>query len=91
MILCKILGSVVSTIKHEDFKGHKILIAQPIDKNGEAKGKSFLTIDSFQAGKGDIVLVAREGNTACQILGSKNAPFHSVVVGIVDDICFSAV
>ena len=43
-------------------------------------------MDSVQAGVGDLVLCAREGNTARQILGKDTDPLHSVILGIVDTV-----
>ena len=86
MILCRIKGNVVATAKHPSFTGHILLIAQPIDENGNDKGDSFLALDHAQAGPGDVVLVEREGNTARQLLGTPNDPFHAVIVGIVDSV-----
>jgi len=86
MILARVKGNVVSTVKHPCFKGHKIMIVQPVNAYGEDKGDSFLSCDVAQAGPGDLVLVQQEGNTARQLLGNKNDPFHAVIVGIVDQI-----
>ncbi len=86
MILARIKGNVVSSAKHPSYKGHKIMIVQPIDENGFDTGHSFLSCDSVQAGPGDMVLVEQEGNSARQILGKMDEPFHSVIVGIVDHI-----
>lgn len=86
MILAKVKGNVVATMKHPSYKGHKILIVQPIDDLGNDKGDSFLAQDAVQAGPGDVVLVAREGNTARQLLGTADDPFHAVIVGIVDKV-----
>ncbi|MBN2690123.1 MAG: EutN/CcmL family microcompartment protein [Gammaproteobacteria bacterium] len=86
MILGRIKGNVVADKKHPCFKGHKILIVQPIDENGNDKGASFLACDNVQAGPGDVVLVQREGNTARQLLGTKDDPFHAVIMGIVDKV-----
>jgi len=86
MILCRVKGNVVSSAQYPCFKGHRILIVQPIDEKGGDKGDSFLACDSVQAAPGDVVLVEREGNTARQILGTANDPFHAVIVGIVDEV-----
>lgn len=86
MILGRVVGTVVSTIKHEVYNGTKVLVVQPIDATGKAVGNSFLSVDSVQAGVGDVVLAAREGNTARQILGTEKDPFHSVILAIVDQI-----
>lgn len=86
MILCRTKGSVVASAQYDCFNGHRILIVQPIDEKGNDKGDSFLACDNAQAAPGDVVLVEREGNTARQLLGTANDPFHAVIVGIVDKV-----
>jgi microcompartment protein CcmK/EutM len=88
VILCKIIGTVTSTAKHKTYKNLKLMVVEPIDATGKPCGSSFLAIDSVQAGMGETVLVAREGNTARQILGDDNAPYYTVIAGIVDRIDF---
>ena len=63
---------------------HK-LVCQPVDTDGHTPiGREFLACDAVQAGPGDLVLAAREGNTARQILGTATDPHHAVVLGVVD-------
>ena len=89
MKLCRVTGNVVATHKYPCFKGHKLLIVQPIDASGNDTSHSFLSMDTVNAGLGDVVLVEQEGNTARQLLGTKDDPFHSVIVGVVDTVCTS--
>ena len=86
MILGKVIGNVVSTHKHEDYVGEKILIVQPIDGAGKAAGKSLLAIDRAQAGPGDRVIINDEGNSARMIIGNSHAPIRTVIVGVVDAV-----
>ena len=86
MILARVIGTAVATINHPAFNGRKVLVVQPLTPEGQDSGKSFLAVDAVQAGVGDQVLVAREGNTARQILGTGEAPLHAVVVSIVDEV-----
>jgi len=86
MILGRIKGNVVADAAYPSFKGHRLLIVQPLDEKGNDKGDSFLALDATQAAPGDVVLVEREGNTARQLLGTANDPFHAVIVGIVDKV-----
>lgn len=86
MILCRVLGNAVSTIQHACYDGKIVLVVQPVRADGSPLGKSFLAVDSVQAGPGDLVLCAREGNTARQILGKDEDPFHAVVLGVVDAV-----
>lgn len=86
MILGKIIGNVVSTIKLPVYQGYKILIVQPVNNKEEPQGKSILALDTVQAGVGDIVLVIDEGNSSRLIMNNPTAPVRTMIVGIVDAI-----
>ena len=87
MILCRVIGNVVSTIQHRCYDGRKVMVVQPVKVDTTTPlSNSFLAVDAVQAGPGDLVLAAREGNTARQILGNDSDPFHAVIVGIVDEV-----
>lgn len=87
MNLCRVLGTVVATEKHPAFTARKLLVVQPVDEQKAPVGKSFLAVDhTSSAGKGDLVLVLREGNGVRQILGDKTLPIRSLVVGVVDEV-----
>ena len=87
MMLCKIVGNVVSDIKIKDYEGLKILVVQPIDHEGNAKGKTVLAMDAVQAGIGDTVLVSDEGGSARLILDEPEImTIRTVVAGIVDEV-----
>ena len=88
MKLCRVVGNVVSTVKHRAFDGHKLLLCQPIDQRGEDTGDAILAVDRVQAGVGDRVIVNQEGNGSRQLLGTIDGklPIRSVIVGIVDDV-----
>ncbi len=87
MILGKIIGNVVSTIKEKGYESKKILIVQPIDPKGNSIGKSFLAIDAIQVGVGDTVLVIDEGTSARNILKEPDSlTVKTVIVGIVDNV-----
>lgn len=86
MILARVIGHVISTMKLDVFKGYKLLLVKPIDIKEKPKGKSLLVLDTVQAGVGDIVLVMDEGNSARTVLDNTNAPIRSIIVGIVDEI-----
>jgi len=86
MKLAKVVGNIQATIKHEAYRGHKIMIVQPLDENLQPDGATFLAVDFAQAGPGDIVIVAVEGNASRQLFMDNNAPVHSVIEGIVDSV-----
>ena len=58
-----------------------------MDEQQQPQGKSFLAVDhSSSAGRGDVVLVMREGNGVRQVLGDKTLPIRSLIVGVVDRV-----
>ena len=87
MILSRVLGTVVATEKHPAFHARKLLVVQPVDEQQQPNGKSFIAVDNTSsAGKGDLVLVLREGTGVRQILGDKTLPIRSLIVGVVDRV-----
>jgi microcompartment protein CcmK/EutM len=86
MKLARVIGNVVATRKVPCYKGHKLLIVQPVDEHGNDISQSVLSMDTVNAGPGDLVLVEQEGNAARQLLGTIEDPFHSVIVGVVDKV-----
>jgi len=86
MFTARVVGDVVATVKHRDLQAEKLLLVQPVDAAGVAKGKRVLAVDRAQAGPGDWVLVADEGNSASQVLGKPRGAIRTVIVGIVDAV-----
>ena len=86
MLLCKVVGTIVSTQKNKNLKEYKILIVQPIDLGGAFIGRDILALDVVDAGVGDNVLVMQEGASAQQILKRTDVPVHSVVVAVIDGL-----
>jgi len=81
MIICRVIGNIVSTRKHEQLKGTKLLIVQPV--LGEKK-EPMVAVDDIGAGIGETVLIAL-GCAARIATGKDNAPIDVAVVGIVDN------
>jgi len=87
MIIAKVIGNVVSTIKANGYEAKKIMLIQPIDYLGNVQGTSFLAIDAVQAGVGDTVLVLEEGNSAREIINEPQTfTIRTVIAGIIDEI-----
>jgi ethanolamine utilization protein EutN len=84
MILGKVVGNVVTTISHRDYKNRRLLVIQPLGLEGESPDEDFIALDATHAGIGDTVLVNREGSGARQVLRNPDACVISVIVGIVD-------
>lgn len=84
MILARVAGAVTWTIGHPLLAGRKLLILDRLDAAGRATGGYVIAVDDVGAGPGETVLMLDEGNGARQILGVRDMPVRSVVVGIVD-------
>lgn len=87
MILCRVTGDVVSTVRHEKLAGRRLLLCQPVQLDAKTpQGGSFMAVDVAQAGTGDLVLVIREGSGARLIFQDDKIPLEAVVVAVVDDL-----
>ncbi|MGA9531137.1 MAG: EutN/CcmL family microcompartment protein [Anaerolineales bacterium] len=85
MILGKVVGTVVTTISHPDFKDRRLLVVQPLDPDGDEQ-EAVIALDITHAGIGDTVLVNDEGNGARQVLDQPEGCVRSVIVGIIDSV-----
>lgn len=86
MILARVLGSVVSTLKHPAYAAAKLMVVQPVQPDGADADDTLLAVDAAGAGAGETVLVLRQGVAAAQVLGVDRPPIRSVIVGIVDRV-----
>ena len=84
MIIGKVVGTVVSTRKHEALVGNKFLIVEPIERMKAQAGDRLVAVDSVGAGISDIVLVAM-GSAARLACKNIETPVDACIVGIVDD------
>lgn len=88
MTIGRVIGTVVSTQKHQKFEGAKLLLVQPVDLNDQPKGTALLAVDGVGAGIYEKVLMVVEGRAAAEILGRKGAPVDAAIVGIIDAVDF---
>jgi len=86
MFLAQVVGTVVATVKHPHLASLKLLLVAPERTPGKPPLPSVIAVDTVDAGLGDRVVVADEGNTAAQVLGLPRGPVRTVIVGVVDDV-----
>jgi microcompartment protein CcmK/EutM len=86
MFLARVIGNVVATTKHQALHARKLLLVQPLTPDGVETGKATIAVDSVDAGLGDHVLVADEGNAAAQVMRTPRGPVRTIVVGVVDEV-----
>ncbi len=85
MLIARVVGDVVSTIKDEKIVGRKLLIVREVSTENEIVGKPIVAIDTVDAGIGDVVLIA-QGSSARQTHITKETPTDAVIMAIVDSL-----
>ncbi|MCD6577786.1 MAG: EutN/CcmL family microcompartment protein [Anaerolineaceae bacterium] len=86
MIIGKVVGTVVTTISHPDYKHRRLLVVQPLGFENNDDSGDFIALDNTQAGIGDTVLVLNEGSGARQVMENKGACVISIIIGIIDTV-----
>ncbi len=86
MILGRVVGQAVATVKRPQFEGAKLLLVQPETPEGAPVGATLLAVDGVGAGVTERVLVVVDGRAAGELLGRRLAPVDAAIVGIVDEV-----
>jgi microcompartment protein CcmK/EutM len=85
MLIARVIGTTVSTVKDEKIVGRKLLICRQTDEFGKEFGKPYVAIDTVDAGVGDLVLTAA-GSSARQTTQTKDTPVDSVIMAVIDSL-----
>lgn len=84
MQLAKVIGSVVSTQKHESLIGMKLMIVQYVDNEKNGLNDFEVAADTVGAGVGDYVLLTR-GSSARHIFENlERMAVDCAIIGIID-------
>jgi len=84
MMLARVIGNVVCTVKDPNLEGRKLLLIQPLTRAGNPKGRPLVGIDSIGAGSGEMVYWCRGREASLAFKGE--VPSDCSIVGIVDTI-----
>jgi len=85
MLIARVIGTTVSTVKDEKLTGRKLLVVRQTDERGEPVGKPFVAVDTVDAGVGDLVLTAA-GSSARQTSITKDTPVDAVIMAMIDSL-----
>lgn len=85
MLIAKVIGTTVSTIKNEKLTGRKLLICRQTDASGEPFGKPYVAVDTVNAGEGELVLTAH-GSSGRQTNETKDSPVDAVIMAVIDHL-----
>jgi ethanolamine utilization protein EutN len=83
MLLARVVGNVVASIKEPRLTGMKLLLVrEATEEEDPIEVRPFVAVDLVGAGQGETVIVAR-GMPAALAVGD-GAPIDAAIVGIVD-------
>lgn len=85
MLIARVIGTTVSTIKDEKLSGRKLLILRETDETGKSTGKPYVAVDTLDAGIGDLVLTAH-GSSGRQTELTRNSPVDAVIMAVIDHL-----
>lgn len=85
MLLARVEGNLTATRKHPSFEGWRLVICQPICKDGNPEGVPQVAIDAHGAGMHQRVIISSDGSAARKAVGDEKSPVRWMIVGIVDD------
>jgi len=83
MQLGRVVGTAVSTSKHESFRGERLVVVQLEGAGGRPDGEPVLAFDRMGASRGDLVLLTNDGITLQEQLG-RTTPGRWSVMGLPD-------
>ncbi len=86
MLLGRVHGTAVCTIKYPGTEGLKLLVVQPLNKKLEPIGPLQVAADVVQAGEGDLCVMVRSREAALAMPDIKFVPVDLALVGIVDEL-----
>ncbi|MBI3890060.1 MAG: EutN/CcmL family microcompartment protein [Candidatus Wallbacteria bacterium] len=85
MFIGRVIGNVVVTAKDEGLQGFPLLLLQPLDHRGKAKGQPIVVLDRVGVGPGETVLLESSREASFKL---RNAlvPTDCSIVGKVDSM-----
>ena len=90
MKLARVVGTVVAATKYEGLEGVKLMVVQPLDRDGNVLGSPVVAADATaQAGRGHLVFIVGS-REAAQAMPELFVPVDLAITGIVDEVDRSA-
>jgi microcompartment protein CcmK/EutM len=83
MLLGRVVGTVVATLKEPQIEGWALLLVRQVDAENRDAGGYVVAVDAVGAGVGETVLYA-SGSSARQTEATRDRPCDAVIMAIVD-------
>lgn len=85
MNLGRVIGSLWATRKEASLHGKRMLLVQPLTFGGEEAGAPFTSLDTADAGVGDVVIYVTSSEAAIPF-GQHVTATDATIVGVVDSV-----
>lgn len=85
MLIARVVGSAISTVKEDRLKGLKLLVVREATVDNQIVGKPIVAVDAVGAGEGELVLIA-QGSSARQTRQTRDTPVDAVIMAILDSL-----
>lgn len=85
MLLGRVLGTAITTVKHRSITGCTLLVVQPYQVDGTPDGYPQIAVDGVGAGTGETVMITSDGQSARTMLDTDITPVRWTVIGIKDE------
>jgi len=82
--IAKVVGNVVSTIKDKKFHGHKLMVVEFVDLDGNPIESRQIAFDAANAGVGDLVLVNVDGGATKMFFNDEELIADWTICGVLD-------
>ena len=86
MLLGRVKGTAVCTLKYPGTEGLKLLVVQPLNKDLKPLGALQVAADVVDAGVGDLCVMVRSREAALALPDVKFVPVDLALVGVVDEL-----
>lgn len=81
MVIGRVIGQAISTVKHPSLIGHRLVVALP---HRAANNDPVVALDTFGCGIGDIVILSSDGLYTREVVNDNTSPARWTVIGRVD-------
>lgn len=86
MLLARVEGNLTATRKHPSYEGWRLVICQPISRDGSPEGVPQVAIDSLGAGMHQRVIISSDGSATRKAVGDEKSPARWMIIGVVDEV-----
>jgi ethanolamine utilization protein EutN len=86
MLLGRVIGRVVPCVVYQGLEGTPLLLVQPLDEDGSARGAALVAADATRMAGGGELVYYEGGREAALALEPWFVPVDHAIIGIVDDV-----